>query len=77
LSAGTELEYTPEYLAKILADAIDADHAFNKRLGMTKQDDTLPERFQNEPLTKGPTKGETVDIQKMVDEYYKIHKWED
>ena len=77
LRAGTGLDYTPEYLAKILADAIDLDHAFNKRLGKTKQDDTLPERFQKEPLTQGPTKGETVDIQKMVDEYYKIHKWED
>jgi aldehyde:ferredoxin oxidoreductase len=77
LRAGTGLDYSPEYLAKILADAIDSDHVFNKRLGMTKQDDTLPERFQKEPLTQGPTKGETVDIQKMVDEYYKIHKWDD
>jgi aldehyde:ferredoxin oxidoreductase len=77
LRAGTGLDYTPEYLEKILADAIDLDHSFNQRLGKTKQDDTLPERFQKEPLTKGPTKGQTVDIEKMVDEYYKIHKWED
>jgi len=77
LRAGTGLDYAPEYLAKILADAIDLDHAFNKRLGVTREDDTLPERFQKEPLTKGPTKGATVDIQKMVDEYYKIHLWED
>jgi aldehyde:ferredoxin oxidoreductase len=77
LRAGTGLDYTSEYLGKILADAIDLDHAFNKRLGLTKKDDTLPERFQKEPLAEGSTKGETVDIQKMVDEYYKIHSWED
>ena len=77
LRAGTGLDYAPEYLAKILADAIDLDHAFNIRMGVTREDDTLPERFQKEPLTKGPTKGATVDIQKMVDEYYKIHLWED
>ena len=77
LRAGTGLDYSPEYLEKILADVIDSDHVFNKHLGMTKQDDTLPERFQKEPLTQGPTRGETVDIQKMVDEYYKIHKWDD
>ena len=77
LKAGTGLEYSPEYLAKILGDAIDLDHAFNRRLGMTRKDDTLPDRFLKEPLTEGPTKGATVDIQKMVDEYYKIHLWEE
>jgi aldehyde:ferredoxin oxidoreductase len=77
LKAGTGLDYDPEYLAKILKDAIDLDHVFNKRLGIIRDDDTLPERFQKEPLTRGPTKGETVDIQKMVDEYYKIHSWEE
>ena len=77
LKAGTGLDYSPEYLSKILADAIDLDHAFNRRLGKTRKDDTLPDRFLKEPLTEGPTKGATVDIQKMVDEYYKIHLWEE
>ena len=77
LRAGTGLDYSPEYLQKILADAIDLDHTFNRSLGVSRKDDTLPERFQKEPLTKGPTKGATVDIEKMVDEYYKIHDWED
>jgi aldehyde:ferredoxin oxidoreductase len=77
LRAGTGLDYSPEYLQKILADAIDLDHTFNRSLGVSRKDDTLPERFQKEPLTKGPTKGVTVDIEKMVDEYYKIHDWED
>jgi aldehyde:ferredoxin oxidoreductase len=77
LRSGTGLDYSAEYLGQILAEAIDLDHTFNRRLGLTKKDDTLPERFQKEPLPKGPTKGTTVDIQKMVDEYYKIHSWED
>ncbi len=77
LKAGTGLDYSPEYLTKILAEAIDLDHTFNRRLGMRRKDDTLPDRFQKEPLARGLTKGATVDIQKMVEEYYKIHKWED
>jgi aldehyde:ferredoxin oxidoreductase len=77
LKAGTGLDYSSEYLTKILADAIDLDHSFNRRLGMRRQDDTLPDRFQKEPLTRGPTKGTTVDIQRMVEEYYRIHDWED
>jgi aldehyde:ferredoxin oxidoreductase len=77
LKAGTGLDYSAEYLTEILADAIDLDHSFNRRLGMRRQDDTLPDRFQKEPLTRGPTKGATVDIQRMVKEYYRIHDWED
>ena len=77
LRAGTGLDYTADYLARILSDAIDRDHVFNRSLGMSKKDDTLPERFQKEPLTEGPTRGVTVDIKKMVDEYYKIHEWKD
>jgi len=77
LKAGTGFDYSPEYLEEILEDAIHLDHQINRRLGMSKKDDTLPERFQKEPLTRGPTKGSTVNIQKMVDEYYKIHKWEE
>jgi len=77
LRAGTGLDYSSEYLEEILEDAIRLDHRFNRRFGLSKEDDTLPERFQKEALTRGPTKGSTVDIQRMVDEYYKIHKWEE
>ncbi len=76
LKAGTGIDYSPEYLKKILGDSIDRDFKLNRRFGTKREDDTLPERFQKEPLSEGPTKGSTVDIQRMVDEYYKIHKWE-
>jgi aldehyde:ferredoxin oxidoreductase len=77
LRYGTGIDYSPEYLKKILENQISMDHKLNKKFGIKRKDDTLPERFQKEPLTEGPTKGSTVDIQKMVKEYYKIHKWEE
>ncbi len=77
LKAGTGVDYSPDYLEKIMEDSIHLDHTFNKRFGVTREDDTLPERFQKEPLSRGPTKGSTVDIKRMVDEYYRIHNWED
>lgn len=77
LKAGTGVDYSPDYLETILEEAMRLDHGFNKRLGVTREDDTLPERFRKEPLSRGPTKGSTVDIKRMVDEYYRIHKWED
>jgi aldehyde:ferredoxin oxidoreductase len=77
LHSGTGVDYTPGYLERILGESIDLDHNLNKKFGMTREDDTLPERFQKEPLKEGPTKGSTVDIKKMVDEYYDIHGWKD
>jgi aldehyde:ferredoxin oxidoreductase len=77
LRCGTGIDYSPDYLKKILGNLIDLDHKLNKKFGVKRKDDTLPERFQKEPLTEGPTKGSTVDIQKMVKEYYEIHNWKE
>jgi aldehyde:ferredoxin oxidoreductase len=73
LKAGTGIDYSPEYLEKILGDQIELDYKLNRRFGIKREDDTLPERFQKEPLSEGPTKGVTVNIQRMVDEYYRLH----
>ncbi len=75
LRLGTGVDYSPEYLEKILGEAVDRDFRFNRSLGLTREDDTLPDRFLKEPLLKGPTKGSTVNIKKMVDEYYTLHEW--
>jgi aldehyde:ferredoxin oxidoreductase len=73
LTACTGITYTPAYLEKILGQGIERDFKLNKKFGLKKKDDTLPERFLKEPLTKGPTKGSVVNIKKMVDEYYRLH----
>jgi aldehyde:ferredoxin oxidoreductase len=77
LRAGTGIDYSAKYLERIMGEAIDHDYALNRKFGIGREHYTLPERFQKEPLREGPTKGSTVDIQKMVDEYFKIHKWKD
>lgn len=76
LTAGTGVKYTPAYLEKIMGDSVDLQRDLNKKFGLQKEDDTLPERFTKESLKKGPTKGSTVDIQRMVTEYYTLHGWE-
>jgi aldehyde:ferredoxin oxidoreductase len=73
LQACTGVRYAPKYLEKILAGAIERDYELNKKFGVTKAQDTLPERFLKEPLKEGPTSGSTVNIRKMVDEYYRLH----
>ncbi|MHA1959699.1 MAG: aldehyde ferredoxin oxidoreductase family protein [Candidatus Thorarchaeota archaeon] len=76
LKAGTGVSYTPEKLQGIMGDSVDLQFKLNRRFGLTREDDTLPDRFVKEPLTRGPTKGSTVDIGRMVDEYYDIHEWD-
>jgi aldehyde:ferredoxin oxidoreductase len=73
LRSGTGINYTPGGIQKSMAAAVERDRELNHRFGVRSEDDTLPERFQKEPLQEGPTKGSTVDIKKMVDEYNKLH----
>jgi aldehyde:ferredoxin oxidoreductase len=52
--------------------------AFNIREGVGRKDDTLPQRFFNEGLKRGASKGEVVDrekFEKMLDEYYTLRSW--
>ena len=76
LKTGLGIEYSPDYIQEIMHRAIDRDFQLNKKFGMQRGQDTLPERFRKEPLAEGPSKGSTVDIKKMVDEYYQLHEWE-
>ncbi len=73
----TGIDFDPESLQSLMADAVNRDRELNKKFGITRDADTLPERFRTEALKTGPTKGSTVDIQRMVDEYYRLHGWDD
>ena len=44
--------------------------AFNVRMGVKREDDTLPRRFLEEPMVEGAARGQTVDLEPMLKEYY-------
>lgn len=49
------------------------------REGMDRKDDTLPWIYFKEPVKDGPAKGAIIDevkFQKMLDEYYELHGWD-
>jgi aldehyde:ferredoxin oxidoreductase len=53
---------------------------FNIREGITRKDDTIPERFIKDPLPSGPAKGHRVtsdDLNKMLEDYYRLRGWTD
>jgi aldehyde:ferredoxin oxidoreductase len=66
------------YLRKAGERIVNLDRAFNVRDGFDRKHDTLPQRFQSEPLHTGkaPGEGEMVrTLDKFLDEYYRLRGW--
>jgi aldehyde:ferredoxin oxidoreductase len=74
LDAATGVRYTPERLGAQFGDAVQREYRLNERFGVTRAHDTLPDRFLNEPLAEGPTRGSVVDLPRMLDDYYRLHE---
>jgi len=51
------------------------ERLFNLKAGFSKKDDTLPRRLLKEPLPSGPGKGQTVELDRMLPEYYRLRGW--
>jgi len=49
---------------------------FNVREGLTPADDTLPARFLDTPIPDGPSAGTTINIGRLVRDYYREKGWE-
>ena len=52
------------------------ERLLNLKLGLRPEDDTLPRRFVEEPLPEGPSKGQVIDIDRLVGEYYRHRGWD-
>jgi aldehyde:ferredoxin oxidoreductase len=53
------------------------ERLFNVKAGLKKQDDSLPERFLSEPLKEGSSKGITVPLDSLLEDYYRIRRWDE
>lgn len=54
---------------------VNVERAFNLREGLTRRDDSLPDRMLKEPLPDGPAKGQVINLEPMVSEYYELREW--
>ena len=50
---------------------------FNIREGLTRDLDTLPERFFKEPLQEGPCRERVVELDQLLSEYYLVRGWDE
>ncbi|MBD3306323.1 aldehyde ferredoxin oxidoreductase [candidate division KSB3 bacterium] len=75
LNLATGSTYTAQDML-VIGDRINALHrAFNYRCGIRRQDDTLPARAMT-PLAEGFTAGQVPDLERQLQEYYQIRRWE-
>ena len=52
------------------------ERLFNVREGLDYRWDRLPARFLETPLPDGPAKGETLQLEPLLQEYYRIRGWD-
>jgi aldehyde:ferredoxin oxidoreductase len=71
----TGLQFTLEELDRAGLNIIGVERLINYRLGVRRKDDTLPDRWFDEPSTAGPFKGEHIDraeFDQMLTRFYEI-----
>ncbi|MFX1303271.1 MAG: aldehyde ferredoxin oxidoreductase family protein [Promethearchaeota archaeon] len=69
-------EYTEADFRKTGERLFNLARIYNIREGLTRADDTLPDRLLNEPMPEGPAKGQTVNLDPLLDAYYQIRGWD-
>lgn len=71
----TGLDFTLEALDRVGLNIMGVERLINHRLGTRRRDDTLPDRWFDEPNTAGPFQGEHIDreeFDRMLSRFYDI-----
>jgi aldehyde:ferredoxin oxidoreductase len=76
ISTLTGWKFTASDFRKTGERIYNLERAFNIREGLTRADDTLPKRLLEEPLPEGPAKGHVVNLEPLLDAYYKFRGWD-
>lgn len=80
LSYVTGWDITKQELTEIGERIYTLERLINVSRGIDRKSDILPYRVMNEPIPEGPSKGwlcTNDDLQKMLDEYYKLRGWDE
>lgn len=76
LKSGAGSEYDDKSFAAAGARIWNLERMFNLRAGFTSADDILPKRLLEEPMPEGPGKGQVVELDRMLPEYYQLRGWD-
>jgi aldehyde:ferredoxin oxidoreductase len=73
----TGLQFSAEELEQCGLNVMGVERLINHRLGVGRKDDTLPDRWFDEPNPAGPYKGERIDRREfdaMLSRFYEISR---
>ena len=76
-SAVTGFEADVSVMNLIAERIINLERLYNVKNGFSRKDDTLPKRFMDEEIPEGESKGEKVNLEFLLDEFYKVMGWDD
>jgi aldehyde:ferredoxin oxidoreductase len=71
----TGLQFTLDELERAGLNVMGVERMINYRVGVRRKDDTLPDRWFDEPSSAGPFKGERIDraeFDRMLSRFYEI-----
>jgi aldehyde:ferredoxin oxidoreductase len=75
VNAALGWDWTPEELLRTGERLFNLKRLINLRLGITRADDTLPQRLLSEPRPSGGAEGVLPDLESMLEEYYDLRGW--
>ncbi|MCH9036577.1 MAG: aldehyde ferredoxin oxidoreductase family protein [Chloroflexi bacterium] len=78
LAAATGISYTADDMNRIGERIWNLERMFNLKAGLTKADDSLPERILKGaiPGDDNPAKGRVAKLDQMLPEYYSLRGWD-
>jgi aldehyde:ferredoxin oxidoreductase len=80
IALSTGLSFTPKDLRTIGERIYTLERMMLIKDGLSRQDDTLPKRYFNEPISEGPAQGQVIlrkEFNKILDKYYRLHGWDE
>jgi aldehyde:ferredoxin oxidoreductase len=80
IDLATGLRLTPAEIKKTGERIYTLERLMITGEGISRNEDTLPKRYFEEPIAEGPSKGEVVSreaFSRMLDEYYRLHGWDE
>jgi len=78
VNAVTGFEYDSVKEFELIGERINTlCRLFNVREGFDRKQDTLPARNLSQPLADGPAKGQVVELDMMLDDYYARMGWDE
>ena len=77
LNIVTGLNFTEDELLKVGTRIYNLERKFNSEAGFSRKDDMLPPRFLEEELSEGASRSRVVQLDEMLNRYYKLRGWDE